>query len=377
MEIARKIKLKQTIIVISLMLTVFLLVHLFSHWLKKETIVHPKPQKINLPNAANADLQSIWVQKLERKYKEQNEALKEATAKVEQQQSAMTELKESVTQDLKKLHEKIDAQPKASVKLDSVAPPSVSANLAVNPYAPTLLSSEFQRHTPPPAIISHSFKLVDSKKPKNKETYIPAGTIAEAVILGGIDAAAGVTAQSDPKPLLLRLVNLSILPNRVRKDIQDCHVIASGYGEISSERAIIRTERLSCVFKNGEVFEQKIEAYVAGNDGMDGVRGEVVRREGNLIFNSFLAGTLSGMGKGMSQSLGTVATSPLGATRSLTGQDVLKSGVYSGAGEGSEQLQKYFIQRAEQIQPIIQIPAGQAVSIIFLKGVDLDVPKIH
>ena len=367
-------------IVISCMITGFVLVHLFSHWLKKDLpkdLSHPI-KRVHLPNSANTDLQSLWVQKLENKHKEQANQLNVMTQKLEQQNKELNQLKEEFTQNLKTLTEKLEKEPAAAPKppeLNSFDPFQVQSRASTplsmdNFSAPPQNQNNAAAHLMP--IVSHHFKLSPKKVRHTKDNYIPAGAFVEAVVLGGIDASAGVTAQSDPRPVLLRLVDLSVLPNRFRKDVKDCHVVGAGFGDISSERAYIRTERLSCVLQNDEVFEQPIEAYAAGEDGKDGLRGTVVRREGDLIFNSFLAGTIAGIGKGMSQSFGTTSHSPLGSTKTLAGQDILKSGLYGGAGEGADHLQKYFIERAEQMQPVIQISAGRTVTLIFLKGVELD-----
>ncbi len=382
MDTPKKVKLKQMITVITLMFVVFVVIHLLSHWFRKDNkaLLHPQTTKINLPNAGNADLQSLWVQQLEAKIKTQSEALNLALKDMEKQKQETVALKDAVTkttEDLTQQWEQKNAMP---------APTPVISNPLQNQSTPRALSDPFSsplqnlgtQENPSSTIISIKFKLSETQKIKpKKENYISAGSFVEAVILGGIDAAAGVSSQNEPRPVLLRLVDLSVLPNRVRTDIRDCHVIAAGFGDISSERAYIRTERLSCTLLNGDVLEEKIEAYIAGEDGKDGVRGTVVRREGDLIFNSFLAGTIAGLGKGLSQSFGTSTISPLGMTKNTQGSEVLKSGLYGGAGESGDQLQKYFIQRAEQMHPVIQISAGRTVTIVFLKGVALDVFKAH
>jgi len=72
MEIPSKTKTKQWLLVISIMVLVFLLIHLLSHWFKRNTTENLQlkhTQKMNLPNVGNADLQNLWVQKLEGKIK--------------------------------------------------------------------------------------------------------------------------------------------------------------------------------------------------------------------------------------------------------------------------------------------------------------------
>ena len=51
--------------------------------------------------------------------------------------------------------------------------------------------------------------------------------------------------------MLIRLSDNSVLPNRFRGEYRDCFVVAAGYGDISAERAYLRTESLSCVRADG------------------------------------------------------------------------------------------------------------------------------
>jgi conjugal transfer pilus assembly protein TraB len=44
------------------------------------------------------------------------------------------------------------------------------------------------------------------------------------------------------------------------------------------------------------------------------------------------------------------------------------SGMASGASSALDRLSQYYIDRAEQLQPVIQIAAGQVVDIVFTEG---------
>ena len=99
---------------------------------------------------------------------------------------------------------------------------------------------------------------------KNKEGTIPAGSFAKAVILSGVDASTALTASVDPRPMLIRLVDHGTLPRRFRSDLQDCHIVASGYGDLSSERVFARLEKLTCIERvSGEIIETEVAGYRA------------------------------------------------------------------------------------------------------------------
>ncbi len=202
--------------------------------------------------------------------------------------------------------------------------------------------------------------------------YIPAGTFTRGVLLGGLDAPAGGQAQSNPHPVLIKLQDNSILPNKFRTRTRECHVVGAGYGDISSERAYIRLETLSCVLKYGKIIEVAMQGYVAGEDGKTGMRGRLVTKEGQLLGRAFLAGLGSGIGSGLSQSVTTLSTSPLGATQSVDPGKVLEHGAYSGVGKAMDRLAQYYITLAEKTFPVVEIAAGRSVDVVLTKGIALE-----
>jgi conjugal transfer pilus assembly protein TraB len=86
---------------------------------------------------------------------------------------------------------------------------------------------------------------------------------------------------------------------------------------------------------------------------------------------SFLAGVASGLGSGAAQSF-TAPTSIFGATQRPEVKDILGSGVGKGVENSGNKVSSYLIQRAEQYQPVISIPAGLDVELVFTDGVYLD-----
>jgi conjugal transfer pilus assembly protein TraB len=79
------------------------------------------------------------------------------------------------------------------------------------------------------------------------DNYIPAGAYVKAVLLSGVDVSVGISSQSNPQPVLLRLVHPGSLPNKFLGKMRDCRIIAAASGELSTERAQFRLEKLSCI----------------------------------------------------------------------------------------------------------------------------------
>ena len=221
-----------------------------------------------------------------------------------------------------------------------------------------------------------SLNLANSKSNKSLKTFdntIPAGAFAGAVMVGGVDASTSIQASNDPRPVLLRVTDPGTLPRKFKSDLCGCHVLAACYGDISSERVYMRLEKLTCTErKTGEIVEMTVNGYVAGEDGRAGLRGVVVDRAGESMRNAAVGGFLSGMGNFLSQSHNPVTFSPangLAQTNPMTNPEMLKFGAAKGASGALEKYAEFYIKRAEQMQPVIQVQAGRKVDIVFTQGV--------
>jgi conjugal transfer pilus assembly protein TraB len=189
-------------------------------------------------------------------------------------------------------------------------------------------------------------------------TFLPV-SFTRGTLLGGLDAPTGGQSQSNPHPVLIRLSDNSVLPNRFRGEYRDCFVIAAGYGDISSERAYLRTENLSCVRADGAALEVKIQGSVYGEDGKVGMRGRLVTKQGQMLANALLAGIVSGIGQGVSTASTTYSTSALGTIASASGSDAYRAGIGSGVGKALDRLAQYYIKLAENTFPVIEVDAGR------------------
>lgn len=214
--------------------------------------------------------------------------------------------------------------------------------------------------------------LSESKKPaKSAKTVletIPAGAFAQAVMLSGMDASSAMNAASNPIPLLLRLIKPGTLPRYFESDVKDCHCTASGYGDISSERIHVRLEKLSCIERaTGEIVSTEVAGYIAGPDGREGVRGTIVSKEGSYLTRGALGGLFSGLSKVASPHNRQAMANPfgLGQSQPPSNKELFQSGFLEGGGSALDKLSQYYINRAEQLQPVIQVPGGQVVDIVF------------
>lgn len=200
---------------------------------------------------------------------------------------------------------------------------------------------------------------------------IPPGAFARAALLSGLDAPTGGQADTNPHPVLLELLDTASLPNRYRSRVKECRVVAAGFGHISDERAYLRLERLSCVLLGGEILDVPIKGYVSGEDGKNGMRGRLISKQGAMIARALLAGTAGGIGQAISQSYSNVLTSPTGALTTIDPGKTMEFGVASGFGTALEKISDWYLKRADETYPIIEIDAGRIVEVVLTEGVEL------
>lgn len=207
----------------------------------------------------------------------------------------------------------------------------------------------------------------------NIKDYIPAGAYAKAVIISGVDASVGISSQSDPRPVLIRVKGpafSSIYDGNAQKaDLSGCIVQGAASGDLSSEKIYVKLITMTCGKSEDELTEIQVKGYVAGQ-GKSGIRGNVISREGDLLVKSFLAGLVSGFGQGLEQKVAPPLAFSNGLTTqgTMSNEDVAKKGFGKGVSSASDRLANYLIDRAEQYQPVVSIPSGIDVEVVFVEG---------
>lgn len=255
----------------------------------------------------------------------------------------------------------------------------VYSNLpAPPPIDPRARSSE-KAETPKIRTIRNEKSKKDDEEEKEMSVTIPAGSILSGVLVTGMDAPTGKQAQRDPFPSLLRIKSEAILPNRFRADFRECMLIAGGWGDLSSERAYMRAERISCVRNDGTVLEAPIEAYASGEDGKTGIRGRLVSKQGQLIARSLMAGLMEGAASAFDvrqvPSINITRGFEMGGgdTQSPVYEQAFDSNAMQaagarGVGSAFERIADYYIEMAENIFPVIEVDAMREIDFIVNRG---------
>ncbi len=206
--------------------------------------------------------------------------------------------------------------------------------------------------------------------------YLPPNSYAPARVIVGVDASAGVSSQTDPLPVVLRITGpaRSVMKNGkvLTTRIEGCIVNGAARGDLSAEKVYVKLARMTCDQPGARVAVSEVKGFISFG-GKTGVRGRVVSREGNLATQALLAGVIGGFGRGLSANANSTLTatnvSVGGKRQKLSAGDVLTGGLGEGAAEAADTVSKYLIERAEQYQPVVEMPTGIEVEIVFLDGV--------
>lgn len=209
--------------------------------------------------------------------------------------------------------------------------------------------------------------------PKSSRKYIPETAYVTGVLLNGLAVSTAIGSRGEPVAVDIKITDRGSLPKNFDIDLKTCKILGSSYGDLSSERAIIRAEILSCTDPTSEmIYTTKIVGQVFGDDGINGVKGRVVQTSNRHLKNAVLGSMISGF-TSSTKSQGQFAVSSIGAisTKQQGVADVFKNGALEGMGNSGERIADYYIKQAESMSPVLVIRGGTKVDVLFTKGVYL------
>lgn len=213
-------------------------------------------------------------------------------------------------------------------------------------------------------------------EPVSRTAYIPAGSILTGTLITGADFPTGKGSYDNPTPSLIRLSKHAILPNRYTSDVRECFLLVGGRGELASERAKLRGETLSCIRNDGGIIQTKLNSYVAGEDGKEGIKGRLVSKQGQLIARTMVAGFLSGMSEAFDYSqvsvLSTTADNKVQYQKNFS-SEAAKGGFATGMQNSLDRVAQFYMDLADEMVPVVEINAGRQVDVVVITGTTLNV----
>lgn len=227
----------------------------------------------------------------------------------------------------------------------------------------------------PARIHTVSFRRAVHKKPQtrlNPNHYVPSNTSVRAVILGGADADASVNGQSKNNGVMLfKFLEDGTLPNGQRSRLRGCRVSGNAYGDISSERAFATLYKISCAHPGEPIIDKEVTGWVFFN-GKVGVKGVPLMRDNKIMQWAGISGALAGVASAAQYAQSVQSISSFGAASVVPQSNIGPYAAYGGASKAADVLSQYYVKRAEQYHPVIQVGSGNVVTIVFKDGFYLD-----
>ena len=191
--------------------------------------------------------------------------------------------------------------------------------------------------------------------------HLPAGSLVAGEIVTGAFA---TKVRGDGLPVLARLEAAYVGPNETEIPLAGCLVIGKATADVQSVRARVEAVTLSCVLEDGTPFDRRVRGYFTGDDGTLGVPGRWVMRSGAWAGNLLAA-------------LGVAAGGMYGSVKineALQGADVVLG---DRTLETTEKIEDFFLERAEEILPVVWVETRTPVYVVMMEGVTIEgMPEI-
>jgi Bacterial conjugation TrbI-like protein len=207
-----------------------------------------------------------------------------------------------------------------------------------------------------------------AKGPAAGLTVLPTGSHVKARIVSGVEANA-----REPYPVLLQLDYAFTGPNKSIIDLSNCFMIAKAKANLSTERVMMETDRLSCVREDGEHFKREAKGYVAGDDNTFGATGTYISKQGQVLLAAVLASIAKNAGQAIADAQKT--TSVLGADKAAAATNITGSkAAYIGGSamvDGATIVAQWYLEQAKDLIPSIGVGSGQDVFVIMLDTIEV------
>lgn len=211
-------------------------------------------------------------------------------------------------------------------------------------------------------------------KERKADDLLITGSFARARLLNGVEAPTGGQANGNHVPMLLEIKDPAFLPNLYRSDVKRCMVTANATGDLSSERVLVRLDRLSCITETKGAIDVKLTGYVTGEDGKTGLKARVVTRSGQAIANALLVGTLSGLGEAVSLAAQDSTTNFAGTVTNSV-NNPWRAGLGEGMQDALDRVADYYLKLADKIFPVLEVDAGRDVDIVITQSASIATEK--
>lgn len=198
--------------------------------------------------------------------------------------------------------------------------------------------------------------------------FIPPIGFVRATLLNGVDALVGGAGS----PALARLSGVYKTAMGGTVTLDGCFAMLEFNGNISTERAIGKPQRMTCVYPDGGAATYTLSGYVVdADDGIIGVPGLLYEGDPTRIAASILADFAAGIGEILEQNQNTNTVDSNGTTKSTITGSQATAQLAGGVNKSMSTLKQYLQERVNRVQPFIRLDALREIHVVILNGTEL------
>lgn len=201
---------------------------------------------------------------------------------------------------------------------------------------------------------------------KTPEPFVPPLGFVKGTLLNGFDALVGGAV-----PALVRLSGSYKTAMNSTVSLDGCIAFVEFEGQISTERAIGKPSRMTCVYPDAGAVTYSLSGYVVdANDGIVGVPGIFYEGDASRIAAALLADFAASTADIIKENQFTEETSEGGTATNLTGSEV-QAEIAAGVSGMMGSLRDYLEERSNRVVPFVRIDPTRDIHMVLLSGFEL------
>jgi Skp family chaperone for outer membrane proteins len=300
-------------------------------------------------------------QKAEADTKAREEERAQAAQRLAQQQQQFEATLQQVRTATARERSATRSTPTPAVKLGTSTP-------VVVPSAP--VGPMFELRTLRPEVRSGASRPLPPLANQDETAYLAAGCLAEVTVVTGVMATSQLGGETWGHPVLFNVATAFHCPWRLGGpgqrprpsgiELAGCFALGKAKADMSSSRAIIAVELLSCVFPDGSSYEVPIKGYAVDQDGTLGIVGELHTHDSAKLAKAFLTGLIQeasaafGLAKSQLVITGTSGPQP-----------------FQGAQTTLQQVANFWLEQARALLPTLWVRSKTPAYLVLLEGLPL------
>jgi hypothetical protein len=198
--------------------------------------------------------------------------------------------------------------------------------------------------------------------------FVPPIGFIKATLLNGVDALVG----GGGTPALVRIHGKYTTAMNSTVILDGCLGIVEFSGDISTERAIGKPSRMTCVYPDRGAVTYSLSGYVVdAEDGIIGVPGIFYEGNATRLAAAFAAEFTAGITDIVVDNQATTTVSEDGTVNSVITGDEARAEIAGGVGNLVSSLRDYLFERAGRVVPFIRIDPTRQIHMVLLSGFEL------